>query len=100
MLRNNCHYTTYYVALFCKLSYKKQELVMKNKHNQDQIKMTKSSVIKDDSYYFNMKDPKSGSRYDIPMLSRIDPEYYFKYIYFMKLKERSPDTFEKILRWD
>lgn len=53
-----------------------------------------------DSYYYNMIDPKSGYRYDIPMLTTLDPVYYFKYVRYMKIKEQSSDTFEKILRWD
>lgn len=53
-----------------------------------------------DSYYFHMLDPRSGYRYDIPMLMRSEPAYFYKYVDYMKLKERSPDTFEKILRWD
>lgn len=53
-----------------------------------------------DSYYYNMIDPKSGYRYDIPMLSTLDPVYYFKYVRYMKIKEQSSDTFEKILHWD
>lgn len=59
-----------------------------------------SRVVKSDAYYFNIINPVSGFRYDIPMLSSTDPKYYYSYIYFMKLKERSPDTFDKILRWD
>ena len=55
---------------------------------------------KDDSHYYNMVNPGTGKRYDIPMLSRIDPEYFFKYIYYMKLKESSPDVFEKLLWWE
>ena len=58
------------------------------------------SLPNPDNYYYNMIDPRSGYRYDIPMLMRDDPEYYGKYIDFMQLKERSPDTFEKVLRWD
>lgn len=53
-----------------------------------------------DGLYFSIIDPKSGYKYDIPMLSTLDPSYYFKYVYFMKLKESSPSAFEKILRWD
>jgi len=55
---------------------------------------------KSDAEYFDVLDPKTGLRFDIPMLSRVDPGYFFKYIYFMKIRERSPDTFERILRWD
>lgn len=53
-----------------------------------------------DEDYFNMLNPETGLRYDIPMVSPVDPTYYFKYIYYMKLKERSPDTFQKILNWE
>lgn len=59
-----------------------------------------SQVVKNDSYYYNMLDPRTGLRYDIPLLSPIDPKYYWEYIYRMKLKERAPNTFEKMLRWD
>ena len=53
-----------------------------------------------DEEYFNTLNPETGLRYDIPMVSPVDPTYYFKYIYYMKLKERSPDTFQKILNWE
>lgn len=59
-----------------------------------------SYVTKDDSYYYNFLDTRNGLRYDIPMLMTTDPVYYFKYIRYMKMKEQSPDTFEKMLRWD
>jgi len=52
-----------------------------------------------DSVYFNMTD-EDGMRYDIPMLSPLNPGYYFKYVYYMKLKETSPETFNKIINWD
>ncbi len=55
---------------------------------------------KDDDYYWNMVDPKSGKRYTIPFLKETDPAYRVKYIDYMKLKERDPATFEKILNWD
>lgn len=57
-------------------------------------------VTKDDRYYYSLVDPRNGRRYDIPMLMSNDPGYVFKYIRFMKQKEQSPDTFEKMLRWD
>lgn len=59
-----------------------------------------SLVEKDDSYYFHMVDPRNGERYAIPLLGRTDPKYYYQYVYNMRLKESSPDTFEKMLRWD
>ena len=50
--------------------------------------------------YFDTFDERTGLRFNIPMLSTIDPEYFFKYVRFMKMKERSPETFEKVLNWD
>ena len=61
---------------------------------------TEAAGVYPDHKYYMMMNPVTGRRYDIPMLSSLDPEYYFKYIYYMKINERSPDTFEKILRWD
>ena len=58
------------------------------------------SNIKDDNYYFNMVDPETQNRYNIPMLSPVDPGYYYEYIYYMKMKEKTPDTFNKILGWE
>ena len=59
-----------------------------------------SYVTKDDSYYWDLVDPRNGFKYSIPMLMQDDPDYFSKYIHFMKTKEQSPDTFEKMLRWD
>lgn len=47
-----------------------------------------------------MVNPKTGQRYDIPMLKPTDPQYVEKYIMFMKMKEKYPENFEKVLRWD
>lgn len=58
-----------------------------------------SYVIKNDEYYFSLIDD-NGYRYSIPFLNTSDQDYYSKYINYMKIKERSPDTFEKIARWD
>jgi hypothetical protein len=55
--------------------------------------------ISEDAKYFNMINPDTGLKYDIPLLSQTDGDYYFKYVYYMKLKERSPETFNKILNW-
>jgi hypothetical protein len=59
-----------------------------------------SRIEKDDAYYYANVNPKNGLRYDIPLLIPTDPDYYSKYVYNMKLKERSPNAFDKILRWD
>lgn len=53
-----------------------------------------------DSYYYNIKDPKTGFRFDIPMLKTTDPVYYFKYIRYMKLREQNEETFNKIMNWE
>lgn len=63
-------------------------------------KPTFHSRHEEDQYYYNMKDPRTGHRYDIPMLDRMAGDYYFQYIEFMKTKESSPETFNKVLSWD
>lgn len=59
-----------------------------------------SSKHEEDQYFYNMVDPVTGKRFDIPMLNTQDPNYYFKYIKFMKIKEISPNTFDTLLRWN
>ena len=73
---------------------------MKHKNTKERENQAKSSVVKDDSYYFDLKDPRTGVRYDIPMLDTLSPGYYYDYIHYMKLKESSPNTFEKVMSWD
>jgi len=63
-------------------------------------KTLNASVIKDDSYYFNIVNERSGERFSIPMLDPGAPGYFYKYVNYMQLRERSPDTFEKVLKWD
>lgn len=53
-----------------------------------------------DAFYYDIVNPDTGYRYDIPLLSTLDPEYFFKYVHYMKIRESSPDTFKKILNWD
>ena len=53
-----------------------------------------------DAGYFNELDPKTGFRYDIPMLRRDDPGYYYKYVSYMKTKEQNEETFNKIMMWE
>jgi hypothetical protein len=55
---------------------------------------------KTNNEYFDTFDPRNGMRFDIPMLNTTDPRYYYKYIDYMKMREQSPDTFEKVLSWD
>ena len=47
----------------------------------------------------NEVDPETGRPYDIPLLFPTDPLYRVKYISFMLLKRRAPDTFQAILNW-
>ena len=56
--------------------------------------------IKDNAYYANMRNPKTGFSYSIPMLRFDDPHYVNKYIFYMKMKEEKPEQFHKILNWD
>jgi hypothetical protein len=56
-------------------------------------------VIKNDEYYWNQFTP-AGTRYSIPLLDASKASYKRKYIEYMKLREKKPQTFEKILNWD
>lgn len=55
--------------------------------------------VKSNDYYFNIVNPDTGRRYDIPMLSTADPDYYFRYVKAMRMKEKQPETFEKLINW-
>ena len=54
---------------------------------------------KDDNYYFDILDPKTGLRYNIPLLEKTG-SYYQDYVHYMKIKETSPSTFDKIMSWN
>jgi len=74
---------------------------MKNKNTKDLKNQAKPSVAKHpDAYYWDMVNEDTGARYNIPMLDTLSPSYYWDYVHYMKLKEASPDTFEKVLSWD
>lgn len=55
---------------------------------------------KTDAEYFEMINPETGMRYEIPFLSYSDNDYFYKYVEYMKLKEKNPEQFEKILNWN
>ena len=55
--------------------------------------------MKNDKKLFNVKNPETGKRYDIPMLSKTDHEYRENYIEAMKLKEEDPEAFVRMLKW-
>ena len=63
-------------------------------------KTLNAMIVKNDSYYFDIVNPQSGLKYAIPMLNSGAPGYFYKYINYMKLRERSPETFQKVLNWD
>jgi len=67
---------------------------------KDTSKPIFQSKHEEDIYYWNMKDPLTGHRYDIPMLNRMAGDYFYQYINYMKMRERSPETFETMMRWD
>lgn len=56
-------------------------------------------TVKDNAYYAYMKDPKTGFAYNIPMLRFDDPNYIYKYIDYMKMKENNPEQFKRIMEW-
>jgi hypothetical protein len=49
---------------------------------------------------YSIKDPKTGQRYDIPLLDINSPDYFFKYCNYMKIYERDVKTFNKLLGWE
>lgn len=55
---------------------------------------------KSDAEYYATVNPATGVRFDIPLLNTLDPEYYFKYVKYMKLREESPDTFNQLINWE
>lgn len=57
-------------------------------------------VVKSDKAYFDTVDPDTGLKYDIPNLAPTDPDYYQRYVHYMKIREFNPRTFEKILNWE
>lgn len=61
-----------------------------------------ASVSKHDEYrrLFNILNPKTGRRYDIPMVDRNKPGYFFEYVDCMKILERDPDTFKRMMEWN
>lgn len=80
---------------------------MANKREGTSLRSVETEVSREfktkheeNQYYYNIVNPQNGMRYDIPMLNTRDSDYYFKYINFMKMKERSEETFNKVLNWD
>jgi len=82
------------------MANKRKGIYVKSLEVSPAVKLTFKAKHEENNYYYNMLDPRTGQRYEIPMLTRMDPAYYYKYINFMKMKERSEETFSKILNWD
>ena len=55
--------------------------------------------VERDQYYYNIMNPETGERFDILLLIKTNPTYYYKYINYMKIRERSPETFATIMNW-
>lgn len=49
---------------------------------------------------YNIKDPKTGKRYDIPLLDRNATDYFTQYIAKMEILERNPESFKKLMEWN
>jgi len=63
--------------------------------NEDEKKTEKRT----DNEYFAEVNPKNNLRFDIPMLMGNDPQYFVRYVKYMKLKEEKPDEFQRIMNW-
>lgn len=72
---------------------------IKNFNDTDDLKQ-KNTEYTDEGKYFNMKDPDTGERYDIPLLAVSDPNYFGKYVSYMKMKEKTPEIFKRIMNWE
>ena len=55
--------------------------------------------MKEDKKLFNTMDPKTGKRYEIPMLSKNSYNYRENYIEAMRLKIEDPQSFERMMDW-
>jgi len=49
---------------------------------------------------FMIMNPKTGRRFDIPLLDRNSPSYFMSYVDYMKMYEQDPVAFKKILEWN
>ena len=55
--------------------------------------------MKEDKKLFNTMDPKTGKRYEIPMLSKTSHDYRENYIEAMRLKIEDPESFTRMMEW-
>ena len=62
--------------------------------------LTADEKLKERQRLFKIVDPRTGMRYSIPLLDYNSPSYFREYSEYMKILERDPATFERILRWD
>jgi len=63
-------------------------------------KFVPNSAELTDNEYFAIVNPKTGLRFDIPMLVGNDPHYYAKYVEYMKLRQKNPEEFNRIMEWN
>jgi len=68
-------------------------------HKKTEVSEARKGSHKDDDYFATV-DPKTGRRFNIPMLSTKDKQYFVKYVKYMKIREQKPEYFEKILNWE
>lgn len=69
---------------------------------EGEVPATLVKKVKDytDEELFAIVNPETGMRFDIPMLSTIAPDYFWSYIYYMKIYLSSPEQFKKIMEWN
>ena len=55
--------------------------------------------MKEEKRLFNIMDPKTKKRFEIPMLSKDSHSYRQDYIEAMRLKEEAPESFARLMEW-
>jgi len=55
--------------------------------------------MKEDNKLFNIVNPDTKKRYEIPMLNKNDHNYRELYIVAMRLKQEDPESFERMMDW-
>jgi len=66
---------------------------------ESEIPADKPAGFPTDDELFNTVNPETGIRYDIPMLATDAVDYYWSYIYYMKILLKSPELFKSIMEW-
>lgn len=80
-----------------------KEKLLNNKQPEEKesvvVEQTEEQKMTDLDYW-EIKNPDTGYRYDIPHLDKESGTYVWDYIAMMKLKERQPGTFDRIINWE